>query len=141
VLEESERAALLEEEGSVNFSPTTLVLDYRYLGSSPIPALTLLETRALTGPVGLFLGDDSCGEVIQLPEGAVFYGKGAGTLVVDDNSHDYYVCPADGPPGLDIHTAYLAKGELFIEIKAFPEARVTRDDILKLAASLLRQMR
>ena len=141
-LSEEGREELAEQtEEAETATPSTLILDYRYLSSSPIPALTLFETRARGGKAHVSMSEESCGEEVALLDGRVHYGRGVGSLVVDENGHDFYVCPADGPPGLDIHTAYLAKGEILIEIKAFPEARVTRDDILKIAASLLRQMR
>jgi len=122
-------------------TPSTLILDYRYLGSSPIPALTLFETKARGGRAHVFMLEEACGENVDLPEGSVYYGRGMGSRVVDDNGHDFHVCPAEGPPGLEVYSAYLAKGEIFIEIKAFPEAGVTRDDVLEIAASLLRQIR
>ena len=139
--QEGRKEVAEQEDEAEALTPSTVILDYRYLGTSPIPALTLFETKARGGKAHVFMSEDACGEKVLLPEGSVYYARGVGNLVVDDNGHDFYVCPADGPPGLDIHTAYLAKGEILIEIKAFPEARVTRDDILKIAASLLRQMR
>lgn len=121
-------------------SPTTLILAYRYLETSPLPSLLVIETRTLAGPAHLRLDDPSCGDVVHLREGTVYYGAGAGTLVADDNGQDFRVCPMDGPPGLELHTAFVAGGGIVIEIKAFPEARVTKNDILGVAASLLREL-
>lgn len=131
-----------EGRDSISDAPmANLVLEYRYQGSPHIPALTVIETRNPAGPLTIVLAEESCGEILDTPEGRVLYGIGAGEVFVDDNERDYHVCPTGGPPARDAHAAYLAKNDIFIEIKGFPEARLTRDDMLNLARSLLRQMR
>jgi hypothetical protein len=45
-------------------------------------------------------------------------------------------CGETGAADRSAHIVLLAQGKVVVQIRAFPEAKLTKDDVLKLAASL-----
>ncbi len=112
-------------------------MDYRLISSSHIPALTVIET--IVPPVEnvtLVLESPGCGEEIPSDGRKIFYGLGDGSAYSGDDLGTWYVCASNGPGGRAAHAAFFAHENIIVEIKAFPESGISKDDIIRIASSI-----
>ena len=126
------------EDVPAEYPPDSVLLDYRFRGSPNVIAVSVFETRV--GPAGsevvLLLAAADCGEKLLAGSWHVIYGRGTGTPVPSDSPEAWLVCPRQHPADRDLHVAFVSRGNVIVEIRAFPEANVTKEDVLRMAASL-----
>jgi len=118
--------------------PVAVTIEYRLHGSPHIHALIITETvlpPSLNDPT-LKLAGDGCGERVVVRGAAAIYGRGSGMLSRGSSLNEWLACAQKGPTDRDVHVLFLIRGNLLIQIKAFPEAGITREQILEVAASL-----
>ncbi|HLF79742.1 MAG TPA: hypothetical protein VJB57_19850 [Dehalococcoidia bacterium] len=124
-------------EAKAESQPAEIALEYRRNGSDFVPGILITETidREGVGPVHLILAGPACGEEVTIGGQSAIYGLGNGSLYAGDNAREWLGCVETGP-AKNIHVLLLTRGDVLIEIHAFPESGLTKDDVLRMAASL-----
>jgi hypothetical protein len=124
---------------AVNVAPqyASLALDYRFQGSPNVPGILITE-RLLPRVDGLpddrrrLTAEPGCAESINSKAGAAFYVQGVGSTQEDD-AGQLHVCKTDERSA---HYAALLDGDVLIEVLAFPESNVSKQDFVDLLKSL-----
>ena len=113
------------------------VLSYRFRGSEHIPAVWIYEERAVIEgvPPRLRLREPSCGSELRVGSRSVLFMAGGVERMPPDEGNTWSVCQDGGAQGLDMHSIVFAEGSLIIEMQGFPEAGISKDDLLGMAAS------
>jgi len=119
--------------------PAILLLDYRFNESLSVPGIVVTESAQATPgtKLELVLADKSCGEIQNLAHGKAIYVNGAAEIRPGIREGQWMVCKVPESPPRDAHTVMLTKGHVLIEVVAFPEAGVSRQEILRLAESFV----
>ncbi len=115
--------------------PAGLALEYRFANSDFVPAITVYEEKADTPAVSFELERPGCAEKIPMANGTVIYGLGKGTLNRGPTPGVWMVCAQVDPDEVKSHVAFFASGDVIVQVRAFPEANISREDFLKMAAS------
>ncbi len=116
-------------------SQPTLVLDYRFQNSNFVPAIILREDLAEQPVTSLTPETPDCAEVISIRDIRALYGLGSGSLRPGPTPGTWQGCAEIGNDR-NAHVVMLARGRIVVQIRAFPEANLTKEDVLKIAASL-----
>lgn len=122
--------------GDVLSSPSSVLMEFRFRGSPAIPGITLLETSLEPGDLGaLSVRNTDCAEEINSDSGQIFYINGTYTLMVSADESSYMLCRNEGQSG-DFHSVVAIRGNVLIEVVAFPEVRITKEEIIEFVKSL-----
>jgi hypothetical protein len=122
---------------SVTSQPAVVALEYRLRESLYLPAMTILENRVQErSSITLRLAAPGCGELVAMPSGNAVYGLGALSFSPGDSASTWSVCVNLPPAGPAVHQVVLAAGPVMIQLAAFPESGLTRDQVLDVARSL-----
>jgi hypothetical protein len=115
-----------------------VLLNYRYKDSPNVPGITISEIHIRGGdvpgdlPLHLELSGPNCGESVALDGAMVFYVHGvAGVQDVGGGTLD--VCKTKDR---DAHYAAITVGNVLVEVLAFSETNVSKDDVVRIAGSL-----
>ena len=79
---------------------------------------------------------EGCGEQIALSSGIALLGTGEKELSPGDQPGEWLACIEQRNPKREVMYFLLARGRLMIEISAFPESGVSKEELIRLAASL-----
>ena len=111
---------------------------YRFRSSVNPPGMIVLQSRQAppNGAISLTLQGDGCGEVTSDSQGQVFYTEGFAALQPSGEYGAFLLCKIDEVPARRSHTVLVSRGSVLIQILAFPESGVTKDEILAAADSL-----
>lgn len=120
------------------FDYSSIQLDYRFRDSLTVPGIILIESAiSADGEPSLRLAGADCGEEISRDGVTIFYLDGLGDLQGSPESGDWTICKSDAGPPRSLHSVYaLTGGGVLIEAMAFPESRVTREDMISIIESL-----
>jgi hypothetical protein len=115
-----------------------LVMTYRFQASVNVPAIVLTESRPAPpgSVVQLLPAHGGCGEVTAEDGRQTFYANGFASAEPGAVEGQLMVCPVEESPARDAHTVLVLMGEVLVEIRAFLESGVTKEEILDLAGSL-----
>ena len=118
--------------------PQRLVLTYRFQGSANVAPILVTESRMVPPGVTVELVPASplCGEVGQESVGAVFYVNGFAGIEPGKVEGELLVCALVETPTRDAHTVLVATGDVLVEVLAFPESGLSKDQMLDVALSL-----
>jgi hypothetical protein len=118
--------------------PTGVLLDYRYKDSPNVPGITISEIQigrndpSGAPPLHLELSGPNCGESVTLDHATVFYVHGvAGVQMLGGGTLN--VCKTEDR---DAHYAAITVGNVLVEVLAFSETNVSKDDVMRIAGSL-----
>jgi hypothetical protein len=119
----------------------TLALDYRLLESLHVPGVLILETAIPANQrIDLVAAGADCGERLLVAGNPTFIAKGGGTLTTDDLI-TWQACGDTFSDALEEKIApywlVTIRGNVIIEIKAYPETRVTREQLIAIAESMV----
>ncbi len=114
------------------------VLSYRFRSSDHVPAVWIYEelSQAEGALPKVRLRDPSCGAELTAGSRKILYIAGEVERAPPDQDNAWPVCLQESPFALNLHTVLLTEGSLLIEIQGFPDTGVTKDDVLRIAASL-----
>jgi hypothetical protein len=112
-------------------------MEYRFNRSLNVPAILVSESaQAQPGTaLRLSLKEESCGEILKASQGDLVYFSGPVELDEGVAAGEWLACKVEETPQRDFHTVLLTRGHVLIEVVAFPEAGVSREDIIRLAGS------
>jgi hypothetical protein len=113
-----------------------LNLQYRFKQSDYVHAITITEEAAQASIRTIRPESSGCGETMTLSSAPGFYGRGAANLKLDAAAGAWLACVR---PGADVHVVLILRDAVLIQLRAFPEAGLGKDEVLKIAASM-RQM-
>ena len=112
-------------------------MDFRFRGSPAIPGLSLIQTSL--GPTGrstsLSLAP-GCAERVDYPGGEMYYINGSYTLDLTEDESTVIVCGDRDGTRLEVHSVVAKRGNVLIEVFAFPEVRITKEEIIDFVKSL-----
>jgi hypothetical protein len=117
-------------------SAPVLALEYRFQDSNFVPAITIAEHRTEEQVTSLSPETPGCATAVSLSTGTALYGMGAGRMQRGQTPGAWVGCAQQTPNDRQAHVVMLTRGNILVQIRAFPEAKITREDILKIAASL-----
>jgi hypothetical protein len=121
---------------------TSLALDYRLLQSLHVPGVLIIETAIpLEESVEVLAESPGCGEELTVGGSPALIAKGGGSLTRGDDPSVWRACGdtfAD-PIEEEIAPYWLVtvRGNVIIEIKAYPETMVTREQLIAIAESMV----
>jgi hypothetical protein len=118
--------------------PRTLYLEYRFNESLNVAGIVVTES-VHTSPgtdIRLQVRDQACGEVINAGQERLVYVHGF-AVAEPGAGGEWWICKVPEEPPRNSHTVMLTRGEVLIEVVAFPEAGVSKEDILRLAQSFV----
>lgn len=113
------------------------VLSYRFRGSDHVPAIWIYQELAEVGDAAvptLVLSGPSCGDEKMVAGIRLVYVNGIVERQAPDAQNRMLVC-RDGTNPRDLHSVMFIKDGIFVELQGFPEAGITKDDMLRMAAS------
>jgi hypothetical protein len=117
-------------------SRPNLILEYRFHGSDHVPAIVIREEMT-DGPITALRPETpDCAETLTLGGRTALYGLGSGMLTPGPAPGEWLGCAQTSPNDRRVHTLLMAVDNVLVRVHAFPEANLTREDMLKLAASL-----
>ncbi|HLF78196.1 MAG TPA: hypothetical protein VJB57_11980 [Dehalococcoidia bacterium] len=117
-------------------SQPTLTLEYRFQSSNFVPAIFMREEPADAPVVSLSPQTPGCAEPVNVGGATALYGLGEGRVVRGQTPGQWLACAQDTPTDRQAHFLVVARGNVVIHVRAFPEAKLTKEDVLKIAASL-----
>jgi hypothetical protein len=116
--------------------PSSVLMEFRFRGSPAIPGITLIETSLEPGdPETLSLQAANCAEEVDAGDGQTFYINGTYTLSVAPDESTHVLCKDPNGSG-DFHSIVAKRGNVLIEVVAFPEVRITKEEIIEFVKSL-----
>jgi hypothetical protein len=115
-------------------TPSTILTEFRFHGSPALPGITLLQSSIATRTLRLATPD--CAETISTDSGPLFYINGGYILDVSEDGTEQFLCRDTSMPSRDVHNVIAVRGATLIEVTAFPEVRVSKDEIIELVKSL-----
>ena len=115
-----------------------LVITYRFDASVNVPAIVLTESRPASQgtDVELLAAREGCAEVVEDRDRRVFYVNGFASKEPGAVEGRILVCSVEEAPARDAHTVLVAIGDVLVEMLAFPESGVSKEEMLALANSL-----
>lgn len=115
----------------------TVFLDFRFRGSPNVPGVIVTQTRPLDGAeISVRPRLPECGELSQSSAGAYYYVKGLISVLTGPQADLFLVCRDEASPHAETHSVVMARDGILIEVLAFPEAGVDREELLLLLESL-----
>jgi len=119
--------------------PKTLYLEYRFHDSPNVAGIVVAESaHAGRGTkVKLRVRDQACGELVNGRQGELVYVNGSAITEPGASDDEWWICKVPEEPPRNSHTVVLTRGQVLIEVVAFPEAGVSKEDILRLAQSFV----
>ena len=116
-----------------------LLLDYRFKESLNVAGIVITEAAHASPGTKLHLSvpGESCGEVLKGKQGVIVYINGLAEAQPAASEGEWSVCRVPESPPRNAHTVMLTRGHVLIEVLAFPEAGVSREEILRLAESFV----
>jgi hypothetical protein len=115
----------------------TLQLDYRFHQSLYVPGIVVSESAL--GPPGttltLVVPDITCGESIEKGALRLIYVYGAADVEPTSREGEFNVCRVPETPERNLHTVLLVRGQILIEVLAFGEGGVSKEEVITLAGS------
>ena len=115
--------------------PSTILTDFRFRGSPALPGITLLQSSLASRTFRLSTPD--CAETITTDSGPLFYINGGYILDVSEDGTEQFLCRDTSMPSRDVHNVIAVRGDTLVEIFAFPEVGISKDEIIALAKSLV----
>lgn len=114
----------------------SLLLSYRFLDSINVPPILVTErSAAKVGEVIEFhLPSGQCGEILEHEGVTIFYANGLVDVQMYGDS-GYEVCLLEEDPARAVHTLFIAHKNILIGVTAFPQAGISKEQILRMAAS------
>ena len=116
-------------------SPSTILTDFRFRGSPNLPGITLVQS-SLAG-LRFRLEGPACAETVSTDSGPLFYIHGNYLLGVSEDGTEQVLCKDTLMPPREVHNVIAVRGSTLVEIFAFPEVGISKDEIIELAKSLL----
>jgi hypothetical protein len=116
-------------------TPSAILTDFRFRGSPNLPGITLLQS-SLAGLSFRLEGPD-CAETVSTDSGPLFYVHGNYLLGVSEDATEQVLCKDTLMPPRDVHNVIAVRGDTLVEIFAFPEVGISKDEIIALAKSLV----
>ena len=117
-------------------SAPSLSLEYRFRDSASVLAIVILEDIVEVPAISLSPERPGCIEPVSLAGGPAFYGVGVGRISPGPSPGSWLVCAQETPNDRQIHVVIMARGNVLVQIRAFHESNLTRQDVLRLADSL-----
>ncbi len=119
--------------------PLVLLLNYRFNESPNVAGIMVAEAAHASAGTELHLQvpEQACGEVLKGKRGVLVYVNGSAEAQPGASEGEWSVCKVPENPPRDAHTVMLTRGNVLIEVVAFPEAGVSKEEILRLADSLM----
>jgi hypothetical protein len=120
--------------------PSTVGISYRFRGSENVPPISISES--ISAPEGrlarLIPTHPDCGELSTTLEGMTFYVSGLAFVEPGVEEGEVMVCQLAEEPARRSHTVLLTRGNVLIQMYGFSEAGVTKEQILRVAASFVK---
>jgi hypothetical protein len=114
--------------------PSTILTDFRFRGSPALPGITLLQSSL--GSRTLHLATPDCAEIISTESGPLFYIDSGYILDVSADGTEQFLCRDTSMALRDVHNVIAVRGDTLVEVIAFPEVRISKDEIIALVKSL-----
>ena len=115
-------------------SPSAILTDFRFRGSPALPGITLLQSSLANRTFRLTTPD--CAETISTDSGPLFYINGGYILDVSEDGTEQFLCRDTSMPPRDVHNVVAVRGDMLVEVIAFPEVQISKDEIIELVKSL-----
>ena len=117
-------------------SAPSLSLEYHFMDSASVLAITIREDILDAPAVSLSPETPGCIEPVSLASGPAFYGVGVGGINRGPSPGSWLICAQRTPGDRQVHVVMMARGNVLVQIRAFHESNLTRQDVLRLADSL-----
>lgn len=118
-------------------SSYTVLQEFRFQGSQNVPGIVIVQSRPLGDSPAIRPQSEDCGQLQESAIGPMYYSEGLVRLLAVPEENLWLVCMDETAGHGATHSVILVTEGVLIEIIAFPEAGVSRDDILELVDSLL----
>ena len=114
--------------------PTSILSDFRFRGSMALPGIILIQTSL--GGMEFRLAGPDCAETLSTDAGPLYYVHGMSVFDQSADGTEQSLCRDTTAPPRDIHNIIAVRGNTLIEVIAFPEVGISKDEIIELAKSL-----
>jgi hypothetical protein len=114
--------------------PTSILTDFRFRGSVALPGITVLQSVLPFTAMRPVRPD--CAEIIPTESGPLFYINGPYSFEISDDGAEFMLCRDMSMPPRDVHHVITVRGGTLVEVVAFPEVRVSKEEIIEMVKSL-----
>jgi hypothetical protein len=114
--------------------PSSILTEFRFKGSPALPGISLIQTAL--GGLSYKPGGPYCAEIIAYEGGPLLYINGSYSFEDSMDGADQLICKSDLVSPRDVHNVIIVRNDSIVELIAFPEVHISKDEIIEMAKSL-----
>ena len=123
--------------GATPSEPSFTVLhQFRFQGSENIPGILMVQSRPRGEFASLQPQSEDCGGMVNTGVGPVYYTEGLIRLLPAPDASLWLVCRDDTSGQEQTHSIVLVKDGILLELVAFADSGISKDEFLALVESL-----